>query len=532
MAATAFGVKQKTAAESVKKTAELLPQLILEQLSSNGERRVPDSELLDRTLNELQTERLSLFLQLSKEVKARDSLFIEKKSPRALEKAIIEADKKIADLQDKIAKNLEKAQKETQKFERSERGVIEEPKKDESGFEKFKSFLPFSIFKRDEETKKIVKENVKLYNNDASSLFKPSSAALSQGFQSRAFEKEAVSAKINAVLSGTISNYGEYVGVTVELTVYPGARSIGVATDVGQVSDVVPLARRLVRNLVPKIANSLPVLLEFDVRSMEENQKIDASIMVDGVVIKDFSEGVLFDSGIHTIGIESPGFRSTSITYAFSGESRFLVKASLLSEISGEANIRIKNFPQGTFFSNAIFSSPMTTQNNWARLSVNGRNVLGVFENGETKERAFVFIPSDLAIDGENLKANAKTFDRAANIDKRRRGMYIAYSALICTLPITFYCLGEFTAAKRSYEQGRISYDEAVKWQNRTNITQAISFVCAGWFAIELVRYLWAANRVLPAQAQSDGEIKKAVIPLDENFLIKMNTEELNSDSN
>ena len=44
------------------------------------------------------------------------------------------------------------------------------------------------------------------------------------------------------------------------------------------------------------------------------------------------------------------------------------------------------------------------------------------------------------------------------------------------------------------------------------NISTAVTGVCAGFFAVELVRYLWTSNKVLPYQAKpaSQKDIEKA----------------------
>lgn len=521
LSAEAFSLAQRGSSESAKKSAELLPQLILEQLSLERERVIPKSELLDRALFSLQTERLSLFLQLSKEVKVRDSLVIEKKKPRELEKAIVSADKKIAEIQIQIEENLKKEEEEKKKY------ALEGEKKEQGAkrgtLERLGAFLPFPFFHKDEETQKIVQENVRLYKDDAASLFSPSKEAVAEGRTSRFFQKEVSSAKINGIISGSLSFYGDYVGVSAELTVYPGAKSFGVVSDVGNVGDLVSLARRVVRNLVPKIANSLPVSIEFDIRSSSDEKIQNPRVMIDGIVSPDASERVLLDAGIHTVSVEAAGFESVSTTYSFTGENRFLVKARLFPSVSGKVKIRQKSFLPGIFSANGIDSSPNNVDDGWAHLSVNGKPILAIFEDSKSGERAFVRLAAQNAIDGEQWKVGAKPFDRAANIDKRRRALYLSYSVLICSLPFTFYSLGEFTAANKAYSQNRASYEYAKKWQDRANLTQTITLVFAGWFAFELVRYLWAANRVLPAEASLDSTPPKAKTPLDEAFLLPMN---------
>ena len=74
----------------------VLPQLILEQFSQKGVRTISGQEEADRQFKKLQTERLSLFLQLSKEEKVLDSLIFTKVSASEFKKARTEQEKKMA----------------------------------------------------------------------------------------------------------------------------------------------------------------------------------------------------------------------------------------------------------------------------------------------------------------------------------------------------------------------------------------------------------------------------------------------------
>ena len=107
-----FSFKQtQTRSESASKAASVLPQLIIDQFSNEELRTIPATEILDRKLNELQTARLSLFLQLSKEYKSRDSLVLTTTKPKTLQKSIKEEMEKIRDIEIKIDENLAEVKK-------------------------------------------------------------------------------------------------------------------------------------------------------------------------------------------------------------------------------------------------------------------------------------------------------------------------------------------------------------------------------------------------------------------------------------
>ena len=511
-------------AESSAKAAQVLPQLIIEQFSSENIRRIPATETLDRKLKELQTARLSLFLQLSKECKTRDSLVLTTTKPKKLQKAIKEELEKIREIEIKINQNLEEAQKVRNearpKIER-EKELSEGEKKDDDkkndGFFPFQ--LPFPFFQKNEDDE-IVNENVVLYKSDSTALFKPSEKSMESGFSSWDFEQEVGEAKINGLITGEITVYGDYCSVTANLRVYPGARILGTVTEVGLLSDLMPLADSIARKLDSKIANALPILFEFEIEPREAAMK--AKVTIDGIVFPlqksdgRFDNKILGSSGIHHVSIETSGYETLSFNYAFLDESHFLVHANLVPEVHGVAKIRLKKYRDGIFHTYGLLQSPVTEEEPWASLEVNSKSVLGVFtvpktnpDDSESSNIAFFRIPENSAFDGAYLLVNAKPFDRAENIDKRRRWMYTAYTALICSLPFTFYNFGEFTAENTAYAQGRGDYDRLKKLQGRSNICVSITAVLGIWAGIELVRYLWAADRVLPAKARIDKKAMK-----------------------
>lgn len=542
-----FSFRQNQArGESANQAARTLPQLIIEQFSSDDMRTIPAQESLDRKLKELQTSRLALFLQLSKEYKTRDSLVLSNSSPKKLRKALETQMEKIRDIEAQIDENLQEVKKaydeakpkidresETQN-EKTENGESSETdenarndEKIESGKRRFPFRLPFPFFHRNEK-EEIVTENVVLYQNDSTALFKPSVKALEAGFSSWDFEQEVTSAKINGLVTGEITVYGDYCSVTASLRIYPGAKVLGTVTEVGLLSDLMPLARSIARNLDPKIANALPILMEFDVEPREIAK--DARIMIDGVVFPltktdgTFENKIIKDSGIHHLSIEVEGYEKLAFSYSFTGDSHFFVHANLVPEVHGLAKIRLKKYRDGVFHTYALLQSPVTESEKTAELQVNSRNVLGVFtvpkenpDDSDSSNIAFFRIPKNSAFDGANLVVNAKPFDREANIDKRRRWMYTAYSALICSLPFTFYYKGEFTAENTAYAQGRGDYDRLLGLQTKSNVCMGITAACGVWVAFELVRYLWAADRVLPAKAKIDKKAMKEAKKIAEN---------------
>lgn len=500
--------------------ASVLPQLIIEQFSSEEVRSIPAQESLDRRLKELQTARLSLFLQLSKEHRARDSLILTSTKPGALQKALRSQMEKIRDIEIQIDQNLE----DVRRAEDEARPRIEREARSSGGGRERRGrrgdgFAPFSFFHRND-ADEIVSESVVLYKGDPTALFKPGEKSLEAGLSSWDFEQEVVGAGINGLITGEITTYGDYCSVTASLRVYPGAKVFGTVTEVGLLTDLMPLALSIARNLDSKIANALPVLMEFDIEPRETAR--DARVMIDGVVFPltrsdgTFDSRIIKDAGIHHISISAAGYEPVSFSYSFSGDSRFLIHAALVPEVHGVARIRLKKYRDGVFHTYGLLQSPVTDGSPYAEVQVNSKPVLGVFtvpkaspDDSDSSNIAFFRIPQGSAFDGASLVVSAKPFDREANIDRRRRWMYTAYTAVICTLPLTFYYMGEFTAENTAYSQGRGDYGRLLDLQRKSNICAGVTAACGLWAVVELVRYLWAADRVLPAKARID---KKAAV--------------------
>ena len=109
-----------------------------------------------------------------------------------------------------------------------------------------------------------------------------------------------------------------------------------------------------------------------------------------------------------------------------------------------------------------------------------------------------------MVYDGNYVSINPKPMDRMAYIDKRRKIMYGAYSAFILSLIPTFYTYGNYQNYVNLYKNNQADYEMAEKWQTATNVTRFITIGCGVFWGYELVRYLIAANSVLPQNARKE----------------------------
>lgn len=492
-----------------------VPSLILEQLAENLERVPTAEERLDRSEYALSKSRTDLFLQLSREVQVRDSLLLGNHTEKQLAAKVREAEKKIAELKIKIEENLieeerqrEKAapdmEREKRRKENIEAGAVVEEKRPDAERSDRERFI--NLFRRDEDEAP-ASERVSLYKDDFSVLFDAGEAAKKTGYESRSFENAVVAAKINALLTGTMTSYGGYVSVSVSLIVYPGAKVIGTVTDVGSLSDIRSLAVRIARRLTPEITNGMPVELLFTVSPPEAAEHI--TISVDDIVYREIPDRLVVQAGVHSVLFSAPGFKQAGTSYAFRGARTFAISAGLVPDNPSALFIRLKKPIVGTLFANGAEAGKTDEENLPLKLTINNEPVLGQFITEDGSAAPF-YIAYRMLKENASLAFRAEPFDRSKYIDRRRRRLYTSYSVLITSLLATFYTYGNFYAQNAAYAKGYIDIGNVKGWQTASQACVGVSVGCGAWFIYELVRYFIAADKVLPARAVKDGKIDDA----------------------
>ncbi len=490
LAAQKFEVEEyKEHSAALESAAAVIPKLILEQISLDTQRTVLRDERLSQKLDSLLTERLSLFLDLSKEIKSRDALILNNYTMFEYQSALKSQEKKIDEVQKKIDANL-KAQEEA---------LFPEAGKRKSARKMRKLWEPES-------------RHVSLYKQDSESLFSPGEASKKEGVDSRAFAKEMAQAKISGLVSGSMVSYGNYLSVTAELYVFPGAKKVASATEVGALSDIRQIAKNIAFALLPKIANSMPVELEFNI--FPEDAAENATLTIDSVVYRPIPKKVSLGSGFHSISVDAEGFARESFLYDFSGRSKFLVEVNFREESKGEIKLALSRFVPGAMFFDGKFAGE-SSAGDFVKvpLKVNGNTVFGYFEGtvkdkdaegGERSETMFMMIPSNLMADGAELEMNLRVFDVSKNIDKRRRMLYVSYSALLLSLPIMFYSYGRYDSIMNGYltGYGNFDYDEMKFYRTLSFVGIGLVSACGAWMLGELVAYLLAVEKTLPAKAK------------------------------
>jgi hypothetical protein len=505
--------QKKSLSDADTSIASILPQLIMEQITDQIERIPVPQEQLDRTLYDLQQKRVALFLQLSKEVKTRDSLVLGNYTDRQLAVEIEKENIKIADIQKQIDDNLRQTAQEQKNAapaiekDRERKAGIEEGRivdnetDNENRFTKMlKEFVPGM------EKNEVAAEPLALYKDDFTQLFDAGKDVSEDGYRSRSFETAVVTAGINALLTGRITLYGNYISVMTELFVYPGARSIGVAADVGESTDLRMLAVSIAHQLMPKITNSMPVKLTFSVTP--EIAAKNAVITIDDMVYKEIPEQLIMQSGVHSLLFRAEGYQSAGTSYAFKGSRAFHIDVEMIPDNPSKLFLRPKEPMPGTFYGNGV-KTEAEDSDGTVIIKVNGQPVLGQFITDDGSAASF-YIPQNMIGNGKTLTVNLKPFDRSKYIETRRRHMYASYSLFIVSLVPTFYTYGSYIADLAAYKKGYGDYETTKQWQTAVNISSGISIGCAAVVIFELIWYFHAANSVLPVYTkETDYSIKE-----------------------
>lgn len=486
-----------------KALSETIPVSILEKLNKNLERNVMPDEIYSRKSKELLKSRQSLFLQLSSAYQKRDTLFLENISQKALEKKIKEEEKNIREIQKKIDDNLkeqaELSLKTEAQLEQINNNVSEN---NNSELELYKQLFK-DIFKNEKSV--IQKEQIVFYKNDYSVFYDPSEKTKNLSPLSKEFADEIFSKNINTLMTGTITKYGEYLSVKVEVILYPNAKVIGSFVEIGSIDDLEFITSSLANQIVPSLTNSMPVkvIVRIDPPELQNITRI----YIDDVLFNS-SESFILESGVHNVQFVADNYQTVGTDYYFEGNTQYSIDVKLTEKKDGQITLALVKPVFGDIFANG---QPVEKETNRkSKISINGNEILGEFLS-EDGENAFFYIPQKQLLEDNFVSINPKPYDREKYIDTRRKWMYGSYSLLIVSLIPTFISAGELNNAVKLYNDGIWDYNKAKPYENTANICSAISIGCGVLFVFELIRYFYAANSVLPQKAKIVPESKQII---------------------
>ncbi|MBP5157447.1 MAG: hypothetical protein ILP18_06220 [Treponema sp.] len=474
--------------KAVEQAAQDIPSLILEKIAGDASHVLSFSEQLDRQLFQLHTDRLSLCLQLSRELKVRDGLVLGEPNARKLKKKISEAEKKIAGLEESIRKNLAEVQDLKGRYDREG----EEPS---------------------------VVEDISILDSDGFSLLKlPDDADVAQ---------EAVSKGLSGLISGSIETFGNFISVTAELHCYPGGWSAGSVTEVGELNEISELADNLVVALLPKIANNIPVEIYFSITP--EEALADCQIFIDGILLKEGADVATVSYGEHKVEICSDGYFTKSVSYSFTESSQYSMVVPMEKVGNGTFDLTFYNVGEGAAFSNAAMLGFLPSGQRNLPVTINGKPVLGRFipaadfslanaeavsadsggKSGSHGDYYFYAAPK-VQQDGGSLAVKLKERPSEELINRRRIWSYRGYSAFMLALPAALLAYGNYKEVKDGLGKGgeiQGTADNALDFANSATVLAALS---GGFFLWQLFRYIHTVSGVLPQEAYTldDGPVK------------------------
>lgn len=480
--------------EGISKT---IPQLILEKLDANIVRNIYPDEKFERKQYELKKERMSLFLQLSSLTKTRDSFVLYNYTENELKLKQREQDKKINDVKKKINENLEKLKESEAQFEEDVKNYNSKQNQSKNDFQKFVDLFKHFFSSKDD---LYTTEDVAFYNNSFSNLYVRPAKLIGKPYESKEFELEMVNAKINTLLTGKINKVGDFYSITVDAYLYPGAKKIITVTDVGSANDFEMICTNIARSIIPVLSNAIPVEIVLNITN--EDIKFDQiDFFIDDALQSNVSDQIIVQSGVHYIQFVCPGYKSISTSYYFEGNKKYKIDITFEKEDIKTLNIQSIKPVQGTFYANGTVGIQENEFSNKAKIKINDTLILGSFISSDGKQ-GFFYIPEKLVIENANLAVKLNLQNKGETVESRRKKMYWSYSLLTISLMPTLFTYGNLNSTINRYNNGKESLSTVKNWQTGFYVSAGISIGCGIFFVYELVRYLMAANQVVPNKAR------------------------------
>lgn len=480
--------------EGISKT---IPQLILEKLDANIVRNIYPDEKFERKQYELKKERMSLFLQLSSLTKTRDSFVLYNYTENELKLKQREQDKKINDVKKKINENLEKLKESEAQFEEDVKNYNSKQNQSKNDFQKFVDLFKHFFSSKDD---LYTTEDVAFYNNSFSNLYVRPAKLIGKPYESKEFELEMVNAKINTLLTGKINKVGDFYSITVDAYLYPGAKKIITVTDVGSANDFEMICTNIARSIIPVLSNSIPVEIVLNITN-DDIKLNQIDFFIDDALQSNVSDIIIVQSGVHYIQFVCPGYKTVSTSYYFEGNKKYKIDITFEKEEIKTLNIQSIKPVQGTFYANGTVGIQENEFSNKAKIKINDTLILGSFISSDGKQ-GFFYIPEKIVIENANLAVKLNLQNKGETVESRRKKMYWSYSLLTISLMPTLFTYGNLNSTINRYNNGKESLSTVKNWQTGFYVSAGISIGCGIFFVYELVRYLMAANQVVPNKAR------------------------------
>jgi hypothetical protein len=347
-------------------------------------------------------------------------------------------------------------------------------------------------------------EPVTLWKDDYTSLYvAPAHANL---------ETALLNEKINGLITGQIQAVDDYAAVTASLRVFPGTEASGEFTEVGRLSESDDIARRLAVALFSSLVKTVPAQLEFEIGPAEVLENV--VIYVDDMTYTSVPESAAVHPGIHSVSIAAQGYRTESFSLNFEESKSYVIHVEMSEATLEKVTLAMKEPAPGFFFINA--EKMEESQSGAIVIETKSRPILGRFDfvGGHSQ---YFYIPQVISrrtglpeeIQPADWAVNPKNRDAAARIELSRKIMYASYTAMMVSLPLLFFAMGEYQLRANAVMGGLVPYDKRVELYDEARTWYTIQNVCIGVsatlgvnFLTQLIIYLVRANATLPERAR------------------------------
>ena len=475
LAATQFAITESALISEAEKSSldivsSQIPSLILDSLPMNINRTVLPEEKFERELFKIKKDRQSLYSSLTNQIKSRDGLVFSYLGID-LKKKIESSDKTIKTTINKI---------------------------NESELNESQLIKDFNINNKSQESI----EKVVLYQNDSSKLF---------NLEDSKSKDKINSASICALITGTITPYGDYIKVESTLTLYPNGKVLSCVKEVGHISEVEFISNSIANQFLSFIIND--ELVQTDIFIYPEEAGKNAIVYIEDYVLRGKSVSTSFTPGEHSIRVESPGYETIYFSYNYLARENKTISINMkkIEQVDSFFMIEDKKNKSQYDLSSEIYLNSLYQGSSPIAVLVSDKTYLGevvskkdddvysffVLKNGYTSKNLETQMTKDsspavaLQFDIPEAKENL-----SKKIDKSRKRMYWSYGGLILSLPLHYFAKGTYELCQEN--SSVLDSSKLQTWKTASDITMYVSIGAGVNFLVQLILYLVDANKVVP----------------------------------
>jgi hypothetical protein len=451
LAAEKFSLKNvPSASESL---SSVIPQLILSRVSSINSRLIQSDERKARELAELSDKRMKMVRERANIVFERDSILLSTAGTMVKNQKMSDVKKRLTDKEKEIAALNKKI-----------------------------------ALKQQEPPREPVTMHIKLWKSENDLYTRASDVSLL---------KSLANDKISALITGTIEDIAGYafISATIE-TGIDGMKPLTVS-DAGPYDEIDTIVTNLSMKLLPDLSRRLPVSVT--IKTVPEN----ARVFIDNRLVESTGEPVSVFMGEHAINVSADGYETAYRTYNFDNARSFEMTVNLVKQPLVTVSFDTTKSGAPIFFHTQYAGqTPFTAE-------LPAFPTIGESSSGDL-QTFFIFQPDENEIN-KPLHATIPTnsTNTKKTIEDQRKVFYWSLGALYISLPVSMLTYGVSINKYNAYQDGKLERSEAMvnevnNWTRSAVISRYVSIGLGINVAIQLFRYILAADQATPKYAKED----------------------------